>query len=53
MIVYGIIFAVPAWFLDIRISTCYVCQGRGNTTWYHHDPDGHKDGIFIEKYGAI
>ena len=34
-------------------SCLYVYPGCGDTTWYHHNPDGHKDGTFREKYGAI
>ena len=30
-----------------------IHPGRDDTTWYHHDLDGHKDGIFTEKYRAV
>ena len=31
----------------------WVHPGCGDTKWYHHDLDRHKDGIFTEKYGAV
>ena len=31
----------------------WVCPGCGDTKWYHHDLDGHNDGIFTEKRGAV
>ena len=34
-------------------SHFYVHPGHDDTKWYHHDPDGHKDGIFTEKYGGV
>ena len=34
-------------------SVKILCSDRGNTKWYHHGLDEHKDRIFIEKYGAV
>ena len=31
----------------------FICLSHDDTTWYHHDSDRHKNGIFMEKYGAI
>ena len=35
------------------ITCLYVCLDHSDTKWYHHDPDRHKDGIFIKIYRAI
>ena len=31
----------------------WIHSGCGDTKWYNHNPDRYKDGIFMEKYGAI
>ena len=35
---------IPVWVMVIL---------SGDTKWYHNEPDGHKDRIFMEKYGAV
>ena len=40
----------------IRYKHCIwqlCCLGYGDIKWHHDDPDGHKDSIITEKYGAI
>ena len=34
-------------------SCLYVRPGRGDTKWYHYNPDGHKDRTSTEKYGVV
>ena len=37
-----------------RKSHLYVHPDHGDTTWYHHNLDGHKNRIFTrEIYGAV
>ena len=31
----------------------WIHMSYGDTKWYNHNPDRDKDGIFIEKYGAV
>ena len=31
----------------------WVHLGCGDTKWYHHNLDRHKDRVFTKKYGAI
>ena len=43
--------------LDGSVFLCEIpilcLSGCGDTTWHHHNPDEHKEGIFMEKYGVV